>query len=48
MEHYIEYKRRRAIVRKMTRRQRRDDWDEFVKTLEREITGTQRQSFKNI
>jgi len=27
VEHYIEYKRHRAIVRKMTRRQRRDDWD---------------------
>jgi len=30
----------------MTRRQRRDDWDKFVKTLERDITGTQRRSFK--
>jgi len=30
----------------MTRRQRRDDWDRFVKTLERDITGTQRQGFK--
>jgi hypothetical protein len=38
VEHYIEYKRRRAIVRKMTGRQRRDDWDKFVKTLERDIT----------
>ena len=46
VEHYIEYKRHRAIVRKMTRRQRRDDWDKFVKTLERDITGTQRRSFK--
>jgi DNA-binding IscR family transcriptional regulator len=27
---YIEYKRHRAIVRKMTRRQRREDWDKFV------------------
>ena len=26
----------------MTRRQRRDDWDKFVKTLERDITGAQR------
>ena len=46
MEHYIEYKRHRAIVRKMTQRQRRDDWDKFVKTLERDITGTQRRGFK--
>ena len=38
----IEYKRHRAIVRKMAQRQRRDDWDKFVKTLERDITGTQR------
>jgi len=30
----------------MTRRQRRDDWDKFVKTLERDITGTQRRGFK--
>jgi len=30
----------------MTRRQRRDDWDKFVKTLERDITGTQRRGLK--
>ena len=30
----------------MTRRQRRDDWDKFVKTLERDITGTPRRGFK--
>ena len=30
----------------MTRRQRRDDWDKFLKTLERDITGTQRRGFK--
>ena len=30
----------------MTRRQRRDDWDKFVKTLERDITGTQKRGFK--
>jgi len=30
----------------MTRRQRRDGWDKFVKTLERDITGTQRRGFK--
>jgi len=42
VEHYIEYKRHRAIVRKMTRRQRRDDWYKFVKTLERDITGTKK------
>jgi peptidoglycan hydrolase CwlO-like protein len=40
--HYVEYKKHRAIARKMTRRQRRDDWDKFVKTLERDMTGTQR------
>jgi len=48
VKHYIEYKRHRAIVRKMTRRQRREDWDKFVKTLERDITGTQRRGFKII
>ena len=46
MKHYTEYKRHRAIVRKMTRRQRRDDWDKFAKTLETDITGTQRRGFK--
>jgi len=30
----------------MTRRKRRDDWDKFLKTLERDITGTQRRGFK--
>ena len=30
----------------MTRGQRREDWDKFVKTLERDITGTQRRGFK--
>ena len=46
VEDCIEYKKHRAIVRKMTRKQRRDDWDKFVKTLERDITGTQRRGFK--
>jgi len=48
VEQYIEYKKHRAIVRKMTRKQRRDDWDTFVKTLERDITGTRRRGFKII
>ena len=30
----------------MTRKQRREAWDKFVKTLERDITGSQRQGFK--
>src|SRR5215469_5840827 len=30
----------------MTRRQRRDEWDKFVKTLERDITEAQRRGFK--
>jgi hypothetical protein len=30
----------------MTRNQRREDWDKFVKALERDITGTQRRGFK--
>jgi len=40
VEHYIQYKRHRTIVRKMTRKQRRDDWDKFVKTLERHNRNT--------
>jgi len=46
VEHYIEYTKHRAILRKITRRQRTDDWDKFVKTLEWDITGTQRRGFK--
>jgi len=30
----------------MTRRQRRDYWDKFVNTLERDIIGTQRRGFE--
>jgi hypothetical protein len=30
----------------MARRQRRENWDKFVKTLESNITGTQRRDFK--
>ena len=30
----------------MTRKQIREDWDKFVKILERDITGTQRRGFK--
>jgi len=30
----------------MARRQRRKNWNKFVKTLERDITGTQRRGFK--
>jgi len=46
VEHYIEYKRHRALVRIMTRRQRIGDWNKFVKILERDLTGTQRPDFK--
>ena len=42
----MEYKRHRAIVRKMKQSQRREDWDTFMKTLERDIRGTQRRGFK--
>jgi len=41
VDYYIEYKRHRAIIRKMTRRQRSDDWDKFVKILEGDIAGAQ-------
>jgi hypothetical protein len=46
VQHFIEYKKQRAIVRKMTRKQRRDNWEKFVKSLERDITGTQGLGFK--
>jgi len=46
VDYYIEYKRHRAIIRKMKRRQKTDDWNKFMKTLESNITGTQRQGFK--
>jgi hypothetical protein len=32
----------------MTRKQRRDDWEKLVKSLQRDITGTQRLGFKII
>jgi len=37
VDYCMGYKRHRAIVRKMTRSQRRDDRDTFVKTLGRDI-----------
>jgi hypothetical protein len=43
---YIKYKKRRAEVTRLTRKIRRDDWDKFVKSLEHDITGTQRRGFK--
>ena len=46
MEHYTEYKKHRVIVRKITRKRRRDDRDKFVKTLERDLTGAQTRGFK--
>jgi len=46
VDFYIEYNTHRAIVRKMTRRQRRVDWDKYVKTLETDISGTQSRGFK--
>jgi hypothetical protein len=30
----------------MTRNQRRENWDKFVKALERDLRGTQRRGFK--
>jgi len=45
VEHYIEYKRHRAIVRVMTRRQRKLIETNLL-TLERDITGAQRRGFK--
>jgi hypothetical protein len=41
VDYCIEYKRHRAIIRKMTRKQRSDDWDKFVKILEGDIAGAQ-------
>jgi hypothetical protein len=46
VEHFIEYKNQQAIVRKITRKQWRDDWEKFVKSLERDITGKQRLGFQ--
>jgi hypothetical protein len=46
VEHFTEYKKQRAIVRTMTQKQR-GDWEKFVKSLERDITGMQqRRGFK--
>jgi hypothetical protein len=43
---HITYKQLRAEVRKLTRKIRREDYDAFVKKLERDITGVQRIGFK--
>jgi hypothetical protein len=45
-QQHITYKKLRAEVRKITRRIRRNDWDKFVKSLGRDITGPQRRGFK--
>lgn len=46
IQHYTEYKKLRAKVRKLTRKYRREDWDKFVKSIECNITGPQRRGFK--
>jgi len=46
VEHYIESKKHLTIIKEMTQSQRGEDWDKYVKKLERVITGTQRRGFK--
>jgi hypothetical protein len=46
LQHYIEYKKLRANVSKLSRKYRRQMWDKFVKSLERDIAGPQRRGFK--
>ena len=46
IEDHIEYKRRRAIVRKLTRVYNNKGWEEFVKRLEYDITGAKKYGFK--
>ena len=46
IEDHIEYKKCRAIVRKLTRKHKRESWDQFVSRLERDITGAKRYGFK--
>jgi hypothetical protein len=42
----IQHQKLSAKVRKLSRKYRRADWDKFVKSLERDITGPQRRGFK--
>jgi hypothetical protein len=39
LQQLIKYKELGAEVKKLTREIRRDDWDKFVRSLERDLTG---------
>jgi hypothetical protein len=45
-EDYIEYKRKRAMFRKLSRESNRESWEQFVKRFEYDATGAQRFIFK--
>jgi hypothetical protein len=46
IEDRIEYKHKRAIVRKLSRKLQNESWDVFVKNLGKDVTGAQRCGFK--
>lgn len=39
MEDHITYKRQRAVVRKLSRQNKRESWNQFVSRIERDVTG---------
>jgi hypothetical protein len=45
-EDRIEYKHKRAIVRKLSRKLQNENWEIFIKNLEKDVTGPQHCGFK--
>ena len=46
LQDHIEYKQQRATVRKLTRQVQKESWEQFVKRLEKDLTGRQKFGFK--
>jgi hypothetical protein len=48
-EDYIDYKRKRAIVRKLSRESNKESWEQFIKRLQHDVTGAQSfKAFRNL
>ncbi|GFG35870.1 hypothetical protein Cfor_05242 [Coptotermes formosanus] len=46
IEDRIEYKHKRAIVRKLSRKLQNESWELFIRNLEKDVKGAQRYGFK--
>jgi hypothetical protein len=46
MDHYVEYKKPRAEVGKLSRKISRENSKKFVKSVKHDITGPQRRGFR--